>query len=91
MIEIATTQSVVHLERLGSIKVFRIVFEVGDIEDLATNDLTMDEMQMPALAERCWAVKDYHRNRKRGTVSDAFRRSQKNHMELVIEPWHACP
>lgn len=88
VIEIATTGSVVHLEGFGSIKVFRIVSKNGDIEHWATNDLTMDEMQRLALAERCWAVEDYHRILKQTCNVERCQmrssRSQKNHIGLAI-------
>ena len=56
--------TVVHLEGFGSIRVFKIVSRDGDIEYWATNDLAMDELTRLALAERCWAIENYHRGLK---------------------------
>jgi len=87
-VEIAETGSIVHLEGFGSIKVFKIVAKDGDIEYWATNDLTMDDLQRLALAERCWAVEDYHRILKQTCNVERCQmrstRSQKNHIGLAI-------
>ena len=58
---IAPTGTVVDLEGYGLIRVFKIVSRDGDIEYWATNDLAMDELERLRLAERCWAIENYHR------------------------------
>lgn len=89
--------TVVHLEGFGSIKVFRVVSRDGDVEYWATNDLTMDELRRLELAERCWAVEEYHRalkqccNVERCQARSA--RAQRNHIGMSIRAfarlsWH---
>src|SRR5439155_24824975 len=43
------------------VRVFRAVSRDGDVGYWATNDLAMDELRRLELAERCWAVEEYHR------------------------------
>jgi DDE superfamily endonuclease len=80
--------TVVHLEGYGLIRVFKIVSRDGDIEYWATNDLGMDELERLRLAERCWAVENYHRGLKqccgveRAQVRAAV--AQRNHIGLAI-------
>ena len=38
-----------------------VVSRDGDVEYWATNDLVMDELRRLELAERGWAVEEYHR------------------------------
>ncbi len=89
--------TVVHLEGFGSIKVFRVVSRDGDVEYWATNDLTMSELGRLELAERCWAVEEYHRalkqccNIERCQARSA--RAQRNHIGMSIRAfarlsWH---
>jgi putative transposase len=79
---------VVHLEGFGSIRVFKVVSRDGDIEYWATNDLAMDELRRLELAERCWAVEEYHRalkqccNVERCQARSA--RAQRNHIGMAI-------
>jgi hypothetical protein len=56
--------TIVHLEGYGLIRVFRIVSRDGDTEHWATDDLAMDEMTRLGLAERTWAIENYHRGLK---------------------------
>jgi putative transposase len=85
---IAPTGTVVHLEGYGLIRVFKIVSRDGDIEYWATNDLAMDELERLRLAERCWAIENYHRGLKqccgveRAQVRSAS--AQRNHIGLAI-------
>lgn len=87
-IEIVETGSVVHLKGFGSIKVFKIVAKDGDIEYWATNNLMMDEIRRLTLAERSWAIEDYHRILKQTCSVERCQlqssRSQKNHIGLAI-------
>ena len=55
---------VVHLQGYGRIKVFAIAARDGGIEYWATNDLEMSELTRLELAERIWAVEEYHRGLK---------------------------
>ena len=85
---IAATGTVVHLEGYGLIRVFKIVAKDGDIEYWATDDLTMDELERLRLAERCWAIENYHRGLKQccGVERCQMRaaRAQRNHIGLAI-------
>jgi len=56
--------TVVHLEGYGLIRVFRVVSRDGDTEHWATGDLAMDEVTRLGLAERTWAIENYHRGLK---------------------------
>jgi putative transposase len=89
--------TVVHLEGFGSIKVFKVVSRDGDVEYWATNDLTMSESGRLELAERCWAVEEYHRalkqccNIERCQARSA--RARRNHIGMSIRAfarlsWH---
>jgi putative transposase len=85
---LAAGGTVVHLEGYGLIRVFKIVSRDGDIEYWATNDLGMDELERLRLAERCWAVEDYHRGLKQccGVERCQARAAvaQRNHIGLAI-------
>ena len=96
-IPIAAGGAVVHLEGFGSIRVFKVVSRDGDVEYWATNDLAMDELRRLELAERCWAVEEYHRalkqccNVERCQARSA--RAQRNHIGMAIRAfvrlsWH---
>ena len=61
LVPIDPAGTIVHLEGFGPIRVFKVVSRDGDIEYWATNDLAMDELGRLELAERCWAVEEYHR------------------------------
>ncbi|WP_435005193.1 IS701 family transposase (plasmid) [Tundrisphaera lichenicola] len=85
---IAPEGTIVHLEGFGSIRVFKVVSQGGDVEYWATNDLAMGELTRLAHAERCWAIENYHRGLKqccgveRAQVRAA--RAQRNHIGLSI-------
>jgi putative transposase len=88
---------VVHLEGFGPIRVFKVVSRDGDIEYWATNDLAMDELRRLELAERCWAVEEYHRALKQCCNVERCQarsgRAQRNHIGLAIRAfvrlsWH---
>jgi putative transposase len=85
---IAAGGTVVHLEGYGLIRVFRIVSRDGDTEHWATDDLAMDELTRLGLAERTWAIENYHRGLKqcRGVERCQARagRAQRNHIGMAI-------
>lgn len=85
---IASSGTVVHLEGYGLIRVFKIVSRDRDIEYWATNDLAMDDVERLRLAERCWAVENYHRGLKQccGVERAQVRsgQAQRNHIGLAI-------
>ena len=80
--------TVVHLQGYGLIRVFRIVSKDGDTEHWATDDLEMDDLTRLGLAERTWAIEDYHRGLKQccGVERCQARaaRAQRNHIEMSI-------
>lgn len=96
-IGIAPEGTIVHLEGFGSIRVFKVVSQDGDVEYWATNDLTMDELRRLELAERSWAVEEYHRVLKQccniERCQARSRRAQRNHVGMAIRAfarlsWH---
>jgi putative transposase len=89
--------TVVHLKGFGPIRVFRAVSRDGDVEYWATNDLAMDELGRLELAERCWAVEEYHRALKQCCDVERCQarsaRAQRNHIGMAIRAfvrlsWH---
>jgi putative transposase len=80
--------TVVHLEGYGLIRVFRIVSRDGDTEHWATDDLAMDDLTRLGLAERTWAIENYHRGLKQccGVERCQARagRAQRNHVGMAI-------
>jgi putative transposase len=80
--------TMVHLEGYGLIRVFRIVSRDGDTEHWATDDLTMDALTRLSLAERTWAIENYHRGLKQccGVERCQARaaRAQRNHIGMAI-------
>lgn len=90
--------TVVRLEGYGLVRVFRIVSRDGDIEHWATDDLAMDGLTRLKLAERSWAIENYHRGIKqccgveRAQVRAA--KAQRNHIGLSIRAFlrleHHC-
>ena len=80
--------TIVHLEGYGMIRVFRIVSRDGDTEHWATDDLGMDELKRLGLAERTWAIENYHRGLKQccGVERCQARagRAQRNHIGMAI-------
>jgi putative transposase len=96
-VPIAAGGTVVHLEGFGPIEVFKAVSRDGDVEYWATNDLEMDELRRLELAERCWAVEEYHRALKQCCNVERCQarsgRAQHNHIGLAIRAfvrlsWH---
>ena len=87
-VPITSEGTIVHLEGFGLIKVFKVVSRDGDIEYWATNDLTMDELRRLELAERCWAVEEYHRALKQCCNVERCQarsgRAQRNHIQMAI-------
>ena len=85
---IASSGTVVHLEGYGLIRVFKIVSRDRDIEYWATNDLAMDDLERLRLADRCWAVENYHRGLKQccGAERAQVRSgpAQRNHIGMAI-------
>ena len=80
--------TVVHLKGYGLIRVFRIASRDGGTEHWATDDLAMDELERLALAERTWAIENYHRGLKQccGVERCQARsgRAQRNHIGMAI-------
>jgi len=80
--------TIVHLEGYGLIRVFRIVSRDGDTEHRATDDLAMDGLTRLGLAERTWAIENYHRGLKQccGVERCQARagRAQRNHIGMAI-------
>ena len=88
---------VVHLEGCGAVRVFRVVSRDGDTEYWATNDLAMDELRRLELAERAWAIEEYHRALKQCCNVERCQarssRAQRNHIGMAIRAfarlsWH---
>jgi hypothetical protein len=89
--------AIVHLEGFGSVRVFRVVSRDGDTEYWATNDLSMDELGRLELAERSWAIEEYHRALKQCCNIERCQarssRAQRNHIGMAIRAfarlsWH---
>ena len=80
--------TVVHLEGYGLIRVFRIDSRDGDTEHWATDIQTMDELTRVGLADRTWAIENYHRGSKQccGVERCQARagRSQRSHIGMAI-------
>jgi putative transposase len=97
LLPITATGMVVYLKGFGSIRVFKVVSRDGDVEYWATNDLAMDELKRLELAERCWAVEEYHRALKQCCNIERCQarssRAQRNHIGMAIRAfarlsWH---
>ncbi len=96
-IPIPAEGSVVHLEGFGSIRVIKVVSRDEDIEYWATNDLATDQLRRLELAEKCWAVEEYHRALKQCCNVERCQarsgRAQRNHIGMAIRAfvrlsWH---
>jgi putative transposase len=85
---VAAAGTTVHLKGFGPIKVFKAVSRDGDVEYWATNDPAMDELGRLELAERCWAVEEYHRALKQCCNVERCQarssRAQRNHIGMAI-------
>lgn len=97
LVPIPPEGATVHPRGFGSVKVFKVVSRDGDIEYWATNDLTMDELGRLVLAERCWAVEEYHRALKQCCNVEKCQawsaRAQRNPIGMAIRAfvrlsWH---
>ncbi len=93
----ATSSLVVHLQGFGSVRVFKVVSRDGDIEYWATNDLAMSDLRRLELAERSWAIEEYHRAVKQCCNIERCQarssRAQRNHIGMAIRAfvrlsWH---
>ena len=89
--------AVVHLEGFGAVRVFRVVSRDGDTEHWATNDLGMDEPRWLELAERAWAIQEYHRALKQCCNVERCparsSRARRNHIGMALRAfarlsWH---
>lgn len=95
--DIASTGTVVHLERYGFIKVFRIESKDGTMEHWATSNLQMDDLGRLRLAEASWKIEEYHRGLKQVTNVESCQcrvaAAQRVHIGLalrafvMIEKW----
>jgi hypothetical protein len=87
-VPIEPTGTVVHVEGFGSIRAFRGVTPDGDVGYWVINDLTMNEIRRLELAERSWAVEEYHRALKQccnvERCQAPLARAQRNHIEMAI-------
>lgn len=88
---------VAHLEGFGAVRVFRVVSRDGDTEHWATNDLGMDELRRLELAERAWAIEEYHRALKQCCNVERCQarssRAQRDHIGMALSAfarpsWH---
>ena len=61
---IGTHGRVVHLKGDGMMRVFKSVAPDGDMDDWATNDLQMSELQRLQWAEFEWSIEEYPRGLK---------------------------
>lgn len=80
---------VVHLKGYGFIKVFKTVSPHGNVTRYwATNDLKMEELDRLSVAEKTWAIENYHRGIKQFCgIEKCQARSataQRNHIALAI-------
>jgi len=86
--DIAPTGTVVHLEGLGPVKVFRIAARDGGTRHWLTKDLAMTDPDRQSLAERAWQIEEYHRGLKPCTEVERCQarlaRSQRNHVGLAL-------
>jgi hypothetical protein len=94
---IAASGTVVWLPGFGEVKVFRVVAPDGDTQHWVTNDLGMDELGRLSLAERAWAIEEYHRGLKQHCGAERCQvrlgRAQRNHIGLAVRAfvrleWH---
>jgi hypothetical protein len=79
---------IVHLKGYGCVKVFRTVSPNGDVEHWATSNLEMRELDRVSVAEKTWAIENYHRGIKQSCgIEKCQARSataQRNHIGLAI-------
>ena len=79
---------IVHLKGYGMIRVFKIVAPDGAIDDWATNDLAMDELQRLKWADFEGLIEEYHRGLQQccGVERAQVRssRAQRHHIGFAI-------
>jgi putative transposase len=83
--EIPDSGLTVHLKATGFVKVFKIVHpKTGDIEYLATNDLSISLMDTKQVAVHRWSIEEYHRGLKQTVgvenCQSRNQRSQRTHI-----------
>lgn len=85
---IAASGTVVWLPGFGEVKVFRVVDRNGNTEHWFTNDLAMTELARVGIADRSWAIEEYHRGLKQHCGVDrcqSFRaRAQRNYVRASL-------
>ena len=86
--DVADTGTVVHLERYGLVKVFRIAARDGTTEHWATSDLALDDLGRVRLADASWRIEEYHRGLKQVTNVERCQcrvgRAQRGHIGLAV-------
>jgi putative transposase len=86
--EIADAGTVVHLEKYGLVKVFRIEAKDGTTAHWATDDLGMDDLNRLRLAEASWKIEEYHRGIKQTVNIERCQcqvgRAQRGHIGLAL-------
>jgi len=88
-VDIGKEGRVVHLKGYGFIKVFKTVSTHGNVTHYwATNDLEMGELTRLSVAEKTWAIENYHRGIKQfcGIEKCQVRsaNAQRNHIAFAI-------
>jgi hypothetical protein len=86
--DIAAAGTIVHLERYGLIRVFRIEAPDGTTEHWATDVLDMDDLTRLKFADASWRIEEYHRGLKQVTNVERCQcrtgRAQRNHIALAL-------
>jgi len=96
--DVATERGLIcHLKDYGQVKIFKIVRKDGDIEYLATNDLTLTSPVVRSAYARRWKIEEEHRGLKQVTGLEycqaRSQRAQRNHILcsllafLALEKW----
>jgi hypothetical protein len=87
-IAISEEGRIVHLKGYGFVKVFRTVSPNGDVEHWATSHLEMHQLDRLSVAEKTWAIENYHRGIKQFCgIEKCQARSataQRNHIGFAI-------
>ncbi len=85
---ISQTGTIVHLQRYGLIKVFKIVSPHRNIEYWASSDLSINNLYRLKYAELSWSIEVYHRGIKQFVgVERCFAHkavAQRNHIGLAL-------
>lgn len=87
--EISEEGLVVHLRAVGFVKVFKFVSpKTGDIEYMATNDFSIQTLDIKDVAAKRWKVEEFHRGLKQTVGIEKCQarnqRSQRNHIFCSI-------